>query len=112
MRMLFVLILIVANALMVLESQAADVREKVRRAEAFQQCVDDCMAMTEPGFELKACIAECKKLYPVIDAEVLHPLFCETYEQCDEDERDPNDPGYDEPDDERDDNEEDDGGLS
>lgn len=111
MKGLFVLILLVANALMVLESQATDVREKVRRAEAFQQCVDDCMAVTEPGFELKACIAECKRLYP-LNVETLRPLFCETYEKCDEDERDPNDPGYDEPDDERDDNEEDDGGYS
>jgi hypothetical protein len=109
MKRMFFVIVIVANVLMAFESFASDPRENVRRAEAFQYCVDDCMAISDPNFEIRACIAECKDRY-IPDADVVRPQFCETYEEgCDGDERDSDDDEYD---DDRDDNEEDDGGFN
>ncbi|MCB0407354.1 MAG: hypothetical protein KDD34_04060 [Bdellovibrionales bacterium] len=59
--------------------------EDVRKAEAFQACVDDCVEFEEPGYALKACIAKCKEKYGIKSSEYA-PLYCNTdEEECDRD---------------------------
>ena len=65
-------------------SFAFSTEERVRRAEAFQICVEDCTSFSEPGWELRSCLEECKAKY--IIHEIIQPLYCNTYEEdCERD---------------------------
>lgn len=63
----------------------AHTNEDVRKAEAFQACVDDCMAFEEPGYALRACIEDCKSKYN-LSVIVDELLYCNSYEEdCERD---------------------------
>ena len=63
----------------------ANTSEEVRRAEAFQACVNDCLTFEEPGYALRACLESCKDKYN-LDMIIEQPLYCNTDEEdCERD---------------------------
>ncbi len=61
----------------------AHVDEDVRKAEAFQVCVEDCIAFEESGYALRACIESCKRKYNLDSSK---PMYCNTDEEdCERD---------------------------
>lgn len=54
--------------------------ENIKSVEAFQYCVEDCMAFSELGWELRACIEKCRTQLDAKD-QLANPLYCNTDEE-------------------------------
>lgn len=66
-------------------SLGVNASEDTTAVEKFQLCQQDCVAVAEPGFALKACLAECEDLLD----EAAKVQYCNSYEEdCDRDDDD------------------------
>ena len=75
-----------AFCLSLLLSISANAADQGSLEEQLKLCQQDCLAISEPGYQLKSCLAECDEM---IDEEEAKLQYCNSYEEdCDRDDDD------------------------